>query len=652
MDDDKKLEKIAAHVPGVLYQFLLRPDGSACFPYASPGIADVYGVDPADITESADPVYAVIHEDDFEEVSRAINRSAAELTTWRSEYRANHPDKGVLWLYGESRPEALPDGGVLWHGYIVDITREKAAAAEIERAKTEAEMERERFQLAIAGANDGIFDIDFENGTEFYSDRNFEMLGAPVEAGVTPQWWFNKVHPDDLKVIGPRYLDFLKTDSVWDVAYRIRAADGSWRWWRSRAKAKRNADGRAARVIGSNTDVTELIAAREKAEAELKRAEEANTLKTEFLANMSHEIRTPLNGVLGMAQVLERSDLQTEQQRCVDVILASGETLLALINDVLDLSKIEAGMLELDRDVFEPAAIVSQALDTVLSLATAKGLALTSEFAAGSDVPRIGDAARLRQVLVNLLGNAIKFTGSGRVCVRARGLTDGLRFEVEDTGPGVPEEKREHVFDRFRQADASARRRHGGAGLGLAITREIVELAGGRIGCDAAPEGGALFWFELPMEVAEPRPVSSAPVKTVQNGTALGRVLLAEDIAVNAEIVRLALEPIGCSIDVVENGREALEALDGEGEYDLVLMDVQMPVMTGDEALRAIRASSAAYADIPIVMLTANATEDLRTTYLRDGATNYLSKPIIIDDLITVVSDLCRNESRARSIAV
>ena len=373
-------------------------------------------------------------------------------------------------------------------------------------------------------------------------------------------------------------------------------------------------------------------------------AEAASRAKSQFLANMSHEIRTPMNGVLGMAELLLDTPLSERQRRYLETLYRSGENLLDIINDVLDFSKIEAGRLELAPVDFPLRAALREVIESFSERASRKGLSL--ECSVGEDIPDPlhGDAVRLRQVLNNLIGNAIKFTEAGRISVaveRAQG--DALRFSVSDTGIGIDAEDRALIFDAFAQADVSHSRRYGGTGLGLSISRQLIELMGGRLGLESTPGQGSTFWFEVPFAPATRAIVESAPTATARALPRLhGHVLLAEDNAVNEVVAGAMLESFGLRVSVAQNGRQALEAVAAQA-FDVVLMDCQMPEMDGFEAARRIRRREAekgvpAAARQTIVAVTANAIEGDRERCLAAGMDDYLSKPFSKADLHALLS--------------
>jgi PAS domain S-box-containing protein len=576
-------------------------------------------------------------------------------------------------VYRDGRP-------VVVQGIARDVTRRKRAEEELK--KREAQLAESQRIAQI-----GSWELDVATGRLSWSDEEFRRFGfEPGEVTPTFEMYAGIVHPDDRE----RFLRLAETafhDSrEFAIENRVVLKGGEVRVILARGKSATDESGKVVRVTGTSQDITE----RKRIERELEEARDAALesarLKSEFLANMSHEIRTPMNGVIGMTGLLLDTPLSLEQREFAETIRSCGEALLTIINDVLDLSKIEAGKLHFETLDFDLASAVGSAVELLAERAHGKGLKLDAHVEAGVPTALRGDPGRLRQVLTNLVGNAIKFTSAGEVTVRA-GLDaeteEGarLRFSVSDTGIGISESAQRKLFQPFTQADGSTTRKYGGTGLGLSISKQLVGLMGGEIGVTSEPGRGSTFWFTARFEKqrrahaasAAPQTLAAArgpqkdetraaSVETNANlretrdgskdvrANSTKRILLAEDNAVNRRVAARQLQKLGYRSDAVVNGREAVEAL-ARSPYDLVLMDCQMPEMDGYEATAEIRRREAGARRTPIVAMTANALEGDRERCLAAGMDEYVSKPVKPEELARVLSRLLADAPPPRADA-
>lgn len=385
------------------------------------------------------------------------------------------------------------------------------------------------------------------------------------------------------------------------------------------------------------------LAAEQKARA---RAEAENKAKSELLATVSHEVRTPLGAVISMADLLLGTEMNERQRHYAETLQQSGRALLTVLNEILDYSKLEAGRFELEAVTFDCTELMQSIRAELEARANEKGLASSLDLAEGFPVRLHGDPVRIRQILNNLIDNALKFTDAGSVRVRAGYGHDRedviLRFEVEDTGIGLTQEQIAHLFEPYAQGDRSIAVRYGGTGLGLSIARKLARLMGGELGCESTPDVGSMFWVTIRLRQAEtvtpPAPGASPAPARQSLGPLHGHAMIVEDNAVNQMLIAAYLEQFGLTHTVAANGQVALDCLRAQ-PFDVVLMDIMMPVMDGLEATKAIRALPGPAGQVPIIALTANAMKGDRETYLAAGMNGYVSKPISAADLFNALAE-------------
>ena len=529
-----------------------------------------------------------------------------------------------------------------------------------ERKRTEAALRasEERYQLVAHATNDVIWDYDITAGTVLVSEARHAVFGhdMPECATVPPgtlQWCHGHVHPDDVMRVAATIDRAVASGSdVWAADYRVRRADGSYADVRDRAHLARDRTGAPVRMIGAMMDVSDQKEAERLVHQARDAAESANRAKSEFLANMSHEIRTPMNGVLGMLALALDTRLTEDQRDYLDIARTSAESLLTVINDILDFSKIEAGKLELNP---EPFAIREMLGDTVRALAVRadqKGIELAVQVLPNVPGTLVGDAGRLRQVIVNLVGNAIKFTAEGEVvltvdtlAVDARGAsgergedTVTVHIAVADTGIGIAPEKQAMIFEAFNQADSSTTRQYGGTGLGLTISAQLVALMGGRIWVESVPGRGSVFHVTVPL--ARRRERASTPVVHGRETLAGLPVLVVDDNATNRRILEETLIGWGMRPTLVPGGAEALRELTRAQRagtpFPLILLDAQMPRMDGFDVAEAITERRELRGSTVMMLSSAGQYGNVSRCH-ELGIASYLTKPVKSSDLLAAI---------------
>ncbi len=563
---------------------------------------------------------AVYYADDRDRVSAAVERAIATGTEFTFDARVVRPDGTLRNVVAIGQSEVADDGSVVaLFGIFQDVTDRKSV--EHERDELLA-----RVTTANAAGKIGVWDWNIVTNRRIWDSNMFALRGFENEtdATVIETAQFEALHPEDLQLVRDEIARSVATGAPYAVEYRVLWPNGELHYLRSQGNVVYDEIGAAVRMVGTAWDITELRLAKQA-------AEQANQAKSEFLASMSHEIRTPMNGIIGLTALLLDGELNAEQRTHVTLLADAGRSLLAIINDILDLSKIEAGKLEIEEIPFAPAGLVQGALAIVAGAAIEKGLSLATVFA--SDVPAWvnGDPTRLRQILLNLLTNAIKFTESGtiEVTVRADRRLNGkhLCFEVRDSGIGIASERQHLLFQNFSQVDRSTVRKYGGTGLGLAICKRLAEAMSGSIGVRSEIGIGSVFWFTALLPQTEASEIPSVASERQAIFDKARRILVVDDNPVNQIVAKGMLVQDGHDVVLAADGVEALAAIQASS-FDLVLMDMRMPVMDGLEATRRIRSLPVPLCDIPIVTLTANAMPAQIAECREAGMNDHLSKPI------------------------
>jgi len=620
-------------------------------------IMDLVGFDP-EIDWTSERFYALVHPRDRGRLTKAMTRSVATGEPLRIEHRIWARDRWLT-MRVTVRTEPTGTGAYALKGISEDITelaeaRDAARKGEqtARKARRDAQALAGRLNLALEAAEAGVYEIDHVNES-FWCSPEFERITGQKNSSYeeATELRYPGFHVDDLPHVRASFRALHRGDKKSGESFeaRIVRPDGAERWVRVHHHLVTSRNGRWLKAVGLVQDC-DALKRQEIALKEAQAAAEAGAeAKAAFLANMSHEIRTPMNGVMGVLHLLKNERLSADGRDLLREALSCGQMLAELLNDVIDFSKIEAGRLELANEPVDPRLLVEGVVRLLEPQARAKGLTL----AVDAD-PALGwvasDPVRLRQALFNLVGNAVKFTETGHVrvrCHRAEAGGDVLRFEVEDTGVGIPRAAQERLFERFNQADASTTRRFGGSGLGLAITRKLAEMMDGQVGFRSEEGQGSTFWFEVSAPAAQAPAEAVEATLDVLTGV---RVLVVEDNPTNRMIATKLLENLGAAVETADDGYAGVDAA-ARGGFDIILMDIQMPGIDGVEAARRIRAQGGASASTPIVALTANVLAHQRQAYLDAGMDGVVGKPIAPGVLLAEIAHAAANRDAPEAAA-
>ena len=584
---------IAQTAAGVAtFDFDFRRNSRIC----SDNFRELLAIPPSTPLDDLNRALSRVHPDDFAGVRSAPLETTPADPYYRCEYRVLLDNGVVRWIGEKARVSRAPSGEVeRITGAIVDISDLKHTKAAL--GSVEIRLER-----ALRGTQDGLWEIDLLTNESWYGLRFGELLGYSVEElGTSHEHFVALIQPEDRDRVAWCLANHLEHRAVYDLEFRVRHKAGHYEWMRARGQAERAADGTPLRLAGAMQLITDRkLAEQASLEAKLA-AEAANRAKSSFLANLSHEIRTPMNGVLGMSQILAETGLDNTQREYLDIIRGSAKALLSLINGVLDLSKIEADRLELEKVEFDLIHLVYETVAATALQTAAKGIELIVTIEAEVPVLVRADPGRLRQVILNLLGNAVKFTHEGHITVHLATQADAkggslLMIEVSDTGIGIPADRLDRLFKAFSQVDSSTTRHYGGTGLGLSIVKRLAELMGGHVGVRSEIGKGSTFSVAVQLDVVKEQPTRTA--------IGLGRkILIVDDVPAVRDSLSLKLKLYGYESVSVGSVDEALAQLQNSSSFDLVLADELMPMRGGLDLLAALR-SGIRHARLPFILLS------------------------------------------------
>ncbi len=660
-----RYQKLAENIPGVIYQFQLNPDGKIVFPYISSVCYELFEIEAAAVIADGSILIDTIYPDDLAEFRRIVAESAQNMTPKLWEGRIVLSSGTIKWIKSASRPERQPDGSIVWDGVLLDITEQQTALRERMQAELDLVKSQQKYYNLIQSINGVVWEYDLTiDRFSFVSDRAVALFGYPISDWLShSDFWQSHIYPDDLAPALKIYDAAIENHQSCESEYRLIAADGRAIWIYDISTIVCDLDGNPISTNGLFIDIsdlkqveTELQQANERLELTNSQLQQATRLKDEFLATMSHELRTPLNAILGMSEALQEKvfgSLNPRQIKSISTIEKSGEHLLSLINDILDVSKIAAGKLALNITEVSLVDLCKSSLAFIKQKAFEKQIQLDTHFPANLAKIFV-DERRMRQVLINLLNNAVKFTPNGglvtlSISVKSAAVCHqtadySLCFDISDTGIGIAKDDIAKLFQPFIQVDSNLNRKYQGTGLGLVLVKQIVELHGGSVSIASEVGKGSCFSIMLPQTDLNSlggsialHPSEFTPIDIPANIPTAPLILLAEDNELNIHTFSSYLIAKGYQVIVANNGHEAIAMYQSQ-QPDLILMDVQMPNLDGIAAIEYIRQQSTQIQP-PIIALTALAMPGDCVKCLAAGANKYLSKPLKLRELHQTIQE-------------
>lgn len=607
--------------------------------YVSPAYEMIWGCSCESLYKDPESWLDRIIPEDKKRVIDHFAKMPIENENYHCDYRILRPDGEIRWIQEISFPLFDTNRECIGYGGVAkDITGDKQHLAKLEEAS--------RFFRFFAEKTHTVFWVkDTKLNKQLYISPAFEKIwGRSVESLYQhPESWADSLVPED-RIRSP----FIELEEQNEKRYRIARPDGDIRWIKDISFPIQDETNNLIGYAGIAEDITKYVLHDHELQEAKERAEMANQAKANFLAMMSHELRTPLNAVLGMAQVLRMKGLPKELDECVTVIAQAGNSLLSLVNDILDFAKLEVGKLTFSKDPLDLSLLTSQVICSLNHQAKEKGLELSVDYQDGTPSLVFGDAKRIRQILINLIGNAVKFTEQGSVklqvsCLQRLTYEAIFCFRVTDTGIGISQDKLEFIFEKFSQIDSSYHRRHKGTGLGLSITKELVEKMNGTVDVKSELGKGSEFSFilKLPLQRSSlEKPLDlkdlakwSGNIEQLEKHYLEMKILLVEDNSINQIIAKIMLEEVGCSVDIIDNGKTVLERINELEQYDVIFMDIGLPDMSGFDVVTELRKKQELDA-IPIIAMTAHILDRDKQLCFAVGMNGIIVKPIEHEELV------------------